>query len=331
MYHSIWKNSHYEAGLRYGKSLFKKGINPISARSITKLQKEFSAACLPFYIKYYPEITEEIQGIADGLNIDFSSIADFLFTMYCFTYENNCSCFAFSKGNKTILARNSDFLSNIRKLCDSAYYNLKDGYRFIGNTTSWTEIEDGINIHGLAAGLTFIYPVKIKPGINAGLMVRYILEKCKNVNEAVAAAKSFPISSQHTIMLADKSGKTALLECCCDKVNVIYPKEKTYLFTTNHFNSPEMLAYQYKGTDDIHSRERYKTIKEALEKEFEPSVKFSADLLSGKYGFMCQYNRKSGMDTIWASVFDVTNLKIYRAEGNPSRKNFIADKRLFKL
>ena len=46
-----------------------------------------------------------------------------------------------------------------------------------------------------------------------------------------------------------------------------------------------------------------------------------------------EYNSKDkelNFDTIWSSVFDITNNEIYRAEGNPLRAKYIEDKRLFK-
>ena len=51
------------------------------------------------------------------------------------------------------------------------------------------------------------------------------------------------------------------------------------------------------------------------------SKKLVFEILSGKYGFMCQYDRKKGADTVWSVVYDLKNKKIYRVEGNPSRKN----------
>ncbi len=44
---------------------------------------------------------------------------------------------------------------------------------------------------------------------------------------------------------------------------------------------------------------------------------------------MCQYDRKTGKDTVWSVIYDVTGGKIYRCEGNPSRKRFLEDKRIF--
>ena len=47
-------------------------------------------------------------------------------------------------------------------------------------------MEDGINEYGLAVGLTSVAPTKIKPGINAGMLLRLFLEKCKSVTELTA-------------------------------------------------------------------------------------------------------------------------------------------------
>ena len=46
------------------------------------------------------------------------------------------------------------------------------------------------------------------------------------------------------------------------------------------------------------------------------------DILSGKYGFMCQYDRKTDADTVWSVIYDIGNNAIYRVEGNPKRKEF---------
>src|SRR3712207_8456328 len=39
-------------------------------------------------------------------------------------------------------------------------------------------------------------------------------------------------------------------------------------------------------------------------------------LLSGKYGFMCQY-RKIKFETIWSTIFDIVTPNMFLAEGNP--------------
>ncbi len=62
------------------------------------------------------------------------------------------------------------------------------------------------------------------------------------------------------------------------------------------------------------------------------SVDLIRDILSGKYGFMCQYDRKLDADTVWSVIYDIRNSEIYRVEGNPKRKTFKKDPRLkFKV
>lgn len=36
--------------------------------------------------------------------------------------------------------------------------------------------------------------------------------------------------------------------------------------------------------------------------------------VKGEYGFMCQYDDEPDFETIWSSIFDLSNLMIYRAE-----------------
>lgn len=71
---------------------------------------------------------------------------------------------------------------------------------------------------------------------------------------------------------------------------------------------------------------RYETLNSQNYTEFNLSSIF--ELLKGKDGFICQYDKTKKFDTIWSSVFDIKNKIIYRCEGNPKQKKFIIDKRL---
>lgn len=80
--------------------------------------------------------------------------------------------------------------------------------------------------------------------------------------------------------------------------------------------------------DDWDSEARYETIRKAFEQgDRAEAVPFAMDVLSGKYGFICQYDRKTGKDTVWSVVYDVTGRKIYRCEGNPFRRKYREDRR----
>ena len=66
----------------------------------------------------------------------------FLLSMYCFEFNNKCTCIAFSDKDQIILGRNSDFLVELEKLYMDCLYNLDNCYSFNGNTTAFVEMED---------------------------------------------------------------------------------------------------------------------------------------------------------------------------------------------
>ena len=332
MYHGRFKGTHYNAGYKWGELLYKNNtiISNKHTFVITEERKKFANQCLPIYKKYYPEILEEIKGIADEQKDSFENLYTFLLSMYCFEFENHCTCMAFKNNDNIILGRNSDFLVELEKLYMNCLYNLDNAFAFNGNTTAFVQMEDGVNEYGLAIGLTFVYPKIRKAGFNAGMLVRYLLEKCKTTNEVIKCLKILPIASQQTLTIADNTGEILVVECNCNNIEVIKPNEDgNFVAIANEFNTEKMKKYNNYDVDNWKAEERYSVAYNSLkENNNNFSIELVKDILSGKYGFMCQYDRKTNADTIWSVIYDVKNKKIYRVEGNPSRKQFKEDKRL---
>lgn len=332
MYHGRFKGTHYNAGYKWGELLYKNN-NIISNKHtfiITEERKNFSKQCLPIYEKYYPEILEEIKGIAEGQKSSYEDLCTFLLSMYCFEFDNHCTCLAMKNENNIIFGRNSDFLVSIENLYMNCLYKLENSYAFNGNTTAFVEIEDGINEYGLAVGLTFIYPTITKAGFNSGMLVRYLLEKCKTTNEAIEKLKTLPIASQQTLTIADSIGNIVIAECNAENIEIIKPnKDGNFVTTANEFTSNSMKKYNNYNVDNWKAEERYFASYNTLKENSNNfSIELTKDILSGKYGFMCQYDRKTNADTVWSVIYDIKNKKIYRVEGNPSRKEFKEDTRL---
>lgn len=332
MYHDRFRKSHYEAGYMWGSRLYGKGIRISRNFPLEKLEerKAFAKECLPAYKKYYPHILEEIRGVADGQKGSYEEFCTFLLGMYCFTFNPHCTCFAFQDKDNLIFGRNSDCLVALEKLYANCLYQLDGAYAFNGNTTAFIEMEDGINEHGFAVGLTFIHPVMVKAGLNAGMLVRYLLEKCRTVEEAIELLNNIPVASQQTLTVMDQSGNFAVIECNCDRVEVRMPAEQNgFVVAANSFVSPEMAQYNNHASENWRSDERYSVACKALtENRNRFSVELAKDILSGRHGFLCQYERSKGVDTVWSVIYDIKNKKIFRAEGNPSRKNFVEDRRM---
>lgn len=331
MYHARFNKSHYEAGFHWGKLLYNNGkiIRNNHTFKITNERKNFAKVCLPIYEKYYPEILEEIKGLAAGQNSSYEDFYTFLLSMYCFEFNNHCTCIAIQDHNHILLGRNSDFLVSLEKLYMNCLYHLDNVYAFTGNTTAFIEMEDGINEYGLAIGLTFIYPRIIKAGLNAGILIRYFLEKCKTTNEVLELLKRTPIASQQTLTIADRNGNIAVVECNCKEIEIIKPtKDGNFVTATNEFTSDKMKIFNNYDVDNWKAQERYDVAYNALKKSKNNySFHLMKDILSGKYGFMCQYDRKTDADTVWSVIYDIKNNDIYRVEGNPKRKAFKKDER----
>lgn len=332
MYHGRFTGTHYEAGYKWGRLLLKNGkrLDHCPTFELTADKYAFAKECAAEYFIYFPEILEEIQGIADGNAVPVETLHALLFCMYCFEFDNKCTCFAFRTGEEIVFARNSDFLVSLEKLYMNCLYHLRDGYAFNGNTTAFVQMEDGVNQHGLAVGLTFVYPRVRKPGLNAGMLLRYLLEKCKTTGEALEELHKLPIASAQTLTIADKSGHIAVAECNPEEIAVIGPCDgEPFVATANNFNSEKMKAYRNPAVEDWRSEDRYQTARSALKQNKGGyTAAFAQDVLSGKYGFMCQYDRKQNADTVWSVVYDLKRKQIWRVEGNPSRKHFKEDVRM---
>ena len=69
MYHGRFKGTHYDAGYKWGSLLLKKGkkFDYCPAFALTEERYAFAKECTVEYQKYFPEILEEIQGIAEKM------------------------------------------------------------------------------------------------------------------------------------------------------------------------------------------------------------------------------------------------------------------------
>lgn len=330
MHHEHFTGTHYEIGFRWGALLAKRGkfLLDITGYPITRERLDFSAACVPIYREHFPEILEEIRGLADGQNCDQEKLQAFLLSMYAILPQQHCSCFAVSGGGQIFLGRNSDFLPQLKKYSMNVTYRFSTGTcSFTGNTTAYVEMEDGMNAYGLAVGLTSVYPPVVKPGLNGGMLLRYFLEKCKTTRDVLEAVRTLPIGSAQTFTVADASGEIAVVECCPVGVEILRPeKNRPYVCAVNTFHGPSLRQWNDKGRDDWDSERRYQTMTEALMRMgTEMTLEKGKALLSGEYGFLCQYDRNSGKDTIWSVIYDLKNRRIFRTGGNPARCKFRED------
>lgn len=316
------KGTPKEIGFQCGKYFAKQGINiSDTLPPSTEERKKYSTAVKPIYKQKYPMLLEEIEGLAEGNGCNEEALMTFLLSMYTYTAMNFCTCIAgIDENGHPLLGRNSDFLIAMQSMYSHCLIQPASGYAFIGNTTGFVEMEDGMNEKGLAVGMTFIYSKEKHLGINAGMIVRILLEQCKSVDEAILLLKKMRIGSAQTFTLADREGNRAIVECNAKRVEVI--QSDSVLFAVNQFTSNSMKSYNPIGIDDMESDLRLKTCREALSHSDRLSVDYMREVLSGKQGFLCQYDRSRGGDTVWSVIYDLNEIAVLFCDGNPSRKPF---------
>lgn len=326
MKHMTLRGTHYEAGLQYGSALAAEGcfLPERVPFPITEERRIFARACLPAYQIHFPELLEEIRGLARGQGCGEEVLRTVLLSMYALPPACGCSCFAFSRGGQTLLGRNSDFWLALEDRNLNVRYRLSPpAHGFTGSTTAFLEVEDGVNDRALAVGLTAVAPARIKPGFNAGMLVRYLLEKCASVPQALKALETLPIASSQTLTLADGGGEIAVAECSAQGLRILRPTaDRPFVHAVNRFVSDLPAP----AGDDWRSGERRETLERALSAHRGAmGVDQAQALLSGKRGYLCQYDPTGGKGTVWSVIYDLTNKRIHRAEGSPAHYPYLRE------
>lgn len=333
MYHPRLQGSHYEMGNHYGNLLYKNGVRFDGLLALDENQLLSGLESEAICTSVYPEITEEIRGMADGLRISYNTFAAFLLQLGSFGEAYGCTCFCFQAGEDIIFARNHDMFTQFKSTTESCLYRPASGYTFVGQGDALIGKEDGLNEHGLAVGMTFVASGKTQPGLNFLMVVRYLLEKARNVQEGIHLLQELPLSTAQNIILADRSGAMAVVECCAQGIVVRKPEPgQPFIVATNQFIDSRMTALDERPEPDWYATQtRYHTVQHALAElltQAQDPLQFAQDILSGRCGFVCQYNKALQFDTLWSLVVQPNDLTILRAEGNPKKAKFHEDTRL---
>lgn len=331
MYHPRFKGRHYDLGFKFGSRLKEQQINFDQLIHLDDFQREHGGRSYCILTEIFPDICEEIHGVCDGLEYNQEKFAAWLLCMGCCYDPRGCTTFCFTHNGRVLMGRNNDLPPFLKKNSMSALYKPENGNAFIGNTSSMINFEEGLNEDGLVVAMEFIMPTRIVPGINSVFLVRYLLEKCSSTRKAVAALNDLPVASACSIILADRSGEMAVVECEPGMQVVRKPiGAENFLVAANHFISAEM---REANSNSIYSSEnRYHTARNALRKIGNTDcVEHAQSILNGNQGFMCQYDSSLNFETIWSSVFDINTMRVFRAEGDPSKVKFKEDNRVKHL
>ena len=113
------------------------------------------------------------------------------------------------------------------------------GRRVLGMLDCLWGMLDGVNEAGLAVSLTFGGRPQVGEGFGIPLVIRYVLEICGTVDEAVGVLRRVPVHMSYNVTAVDRAGRRATVYLAPDR-----PARVTGLaVTTNHQGEVEWAPY----------------------------------------------------------------------------------------
>ena len=196
-----------------------------------------------------PNLLQEIKGLASGLEQSYESIIK-MYSGYNMTFPD-MGCTSFVHDGHYV--RNYDFSP---ALYDArlVFSNPSEGYASVGFSQQIIGRLDGMNEKGLVVGLHFVNNEWEGDGFLASTIVRILLERCENIDEAILQLKKIPHRYCYNYSMTDPSGKMVVVEATPTE-QIIF--EKHSFTCTNHFESQELNEKNKAYIDNSVQRKRY--------------------------------------------------------------------------
>ncbi len=319
-----FKGNFFETGLQQGK-IFK--LNGKTFDEIV-IDPVLYKNQLNIYKKHYPELLEELKGMAKGGNFDEEKMIYDIITSEIFYYKNRfgldkaCTIFGYKIKNNLFIGRNYDWLPETDKTFEVYKVLNPERNSFIAVTDMgirspatakpryfFYDADDAINDKGLFVGLTFAYADEWSYGVSCIHMTKIIAETCETVKDAIKVFEKVPLCCPKNFFIADKNGDMATVEHTSKKFKVVYPKDNI-LIQTNHYVDNE-LAKEDTVLKRVPFHNTFIRYYETLQKINFEREKFKLDSaikILGKPGsYTCQ--NFPGIKTIWTLALDMTHKK----------------------
>jgi predicted choloylglycine hydrolase len=154
-------------------------------------------------------------------------------------------------------------------------------------------LSDGINADGLCAALAYGGRSEVAPGFGVTTIMRYVLETCGTVPEALAVLGRVPSHMAYNITLADRHGVTVTAELLPGGgIRTVAPA-----IATNHQHGPE--AADRPSFTRTHQRRDH--LQRMIAQGVTPEALGDAFLRSPLY----QRNHAQGFGTLFTAVYDL--------------------------
>jgi len=288
-----------------------------------------------FMEEFCPGINDEMQGLADSLNVNVKNI--FYYDWILSGPPSMFGCTHFSvlgkatTDNHTLTGRSYEWNEDQE---DFVLYTtrLKGKPKHIGFSGLTFGRAEGLNEYGLTVTMSnggiFGKKLQNKKGFIFWLVIRALLDNCKNVEEATKYIKNIPILGFFNFIISDK--ENVLLIECADGVkgfNKIDRKsEEYYICSTNSYTLPETVKFnKYNIPIRLNgSSFRRSFVGNALKQDYpEINVETIRKTLSKSIPQgVCGHWYSDGFGTNWSLIIDNTDPHIEVCFGAPTHNEW---------
>jgi isopenicillin-N N-acyltransferase like protein len=195
-----------------------------------------------------------------------------------------------SADGEMIIGRNFDFYVGDKFAHDKivAFFNPSQGYKFMSVTWGgFIGVVSGMNEKGLTVTIN-ADKTKIPTGsaTPVSLVVREILQYAKNINEAIAIAKTRKMFVSESFLVASAAdNKAVIIEKTPDSLDV-YDPHTNFIVCTNHFQSNGLVNTKSnkEQMNESASPYRYDRLMELLNANGKNTVQKTVDILRNRQG-----------------------------------------------
>lgn len=281
------QGSSYEQGVAEGK-LLKEAILRNLDTVFGRLEKSkvdwqkydhFVEKNAAFLDKKYPELIQEMRGIAAGSEVEFNTILRLNIPAHFLAdhFSQECSMLlakgpATADGN-TYIVKNRDMAMPFEQAV--IYKTYPDGLKLVevNGCGIVTFPACGMNSYGLAVTNTGFWtdkdPTDLTRVDQAEIFpnAHHLLTSCRNAKEAVEFAKSMPRMNGLNLMMADKSS-AFIVETTKDDFYVDEDQGKGLLFRSNHVVSDKFKHLNSEKMQKSSTFQRYARIDEMTKEKY---------------------------------------------------------------
>jgi predicted choloylglycine hydrolase len=205
---------------------------------------------------------------------------------------------AILNSGEPVLIRNYDYSP---RLFDGLIINSRWNKRSVlGMSDCMSGLVDGMNDAGLVISLAFGGRKEVGPGFGIGLVQRYILETCDNVEQAIEALKRIPLQISYNVAILDHDGNHATLALSPDNAPVINQNK----VSTNHQPSDRWEKY----TDMIETDKRYDYLTDMISRDDIESTTLTSAFLEEP---LFRNSFDSGYGTLYTAAYYPTRKEVH--------------------